>query len=270
MKTICICNQKGGVGKTTTTINIGAGLAKLGKRVLLIDLDSQGNLTATMQQNEEEGQKLTANELIYFSVAGVPYTIDQMIRHNEGEHLDYIAASPLLSTAPNLIANDPDSNTVLERILRAPELADYDYVLCDCKPSLDLLVANTLVAADGVIIPVEPEAYAVDGLVTLCGNVSRTHDQLNERLHIIGILITKADYRRRQTKETEAELRECFGDQMFKATIPILAEAAAAAKEQRSAVSGRCSRVGELYTVVAQEVIDRCEKSGDRICDIAH
>ena len=174
MKIIAICNQKGGVGKTTTTMNLGAALSKLGKRVLLIDLDPQRNLSDTLGYVPDNTPS-TVNELIYFTAYNMPVVVSGFIRHHDGEDLDYIPATPALSSAPTLLATVADGARVLARAIAALTMSDgavsYDYCLLDCKPSLDLLTINALAAADGLLVPVEPEEYAVAGISDLLGTV---------------------------------------------------------------------------------------------------
>ena len=232
MKIIAICNQKGGVGKTTTTINLGAALSKLGKRVLLIDLDPQRNLSDTLGYVPDNTPS-TVNELIYFTAYNMPVVVSGFIRHHDGEDLDYIPATPALSSAPTLLATVADGARVLARAIAALTMSDgaasYDYCLLDCKPSLDLLTINALAAADGLLAPVEPEEYAVAGISDLLGTVRQVRDDLIAAL----------------------------GDKVFDAMIPYLTEASNAPRERRSCVSKPGSEIGRAYMAVAKEVLVR-------------
>ena len=258
MKTIAICNQKGGVGKTTTTINLGAALARLGKRVLLIDLDPQRNLSDTLGYAPDNTPS-TTNELLYFSAYGMPRDYDAFIRRNDVERVDYIPATPSLCSAPTLLAAVADSNCILSRAVgELDALGRYDFCLIDCKPSLDLLTANALAAATGVLIPVEPEEYAVNGVADLTGTIAQLRRQINPALEIIGVLLTRCDLRRRSVQTVRDDLIAALGDRVFDTMIPFRAEASAAAKERRSCVSTPGgSRIGETYLELAREVLRR-------------
>lgn len=254
MKTISIVNQKGGVGKTTTTINLAAALARLGKRVLVSDLDPQRNATTSLNQNKQYAGP-GISDLIYFSVSGYPYEIGSFIRANETENIDYIPATPMLASAPNILAQDRDSYMVLRRLLRVLELEErYDFVLIDCKPSLDLLVGNALVASDSVIVPVQPDDYSLDGLADLWSTVEGVRDRYNEQLEIGGILITLADLRRNVTKRIINDLREAFGDLVYQTVLPNSADCGNAKDMGRSAVSAG-KPLGRLYVELAEEVL---------------
>lgn len=252
MKTISIVNQKGGVGKTTTVLNLASALAEAGKRVLVVDLDSQRNATTTLHVSEYAGPSIS--DLIYLTVRSLPVEISDYIQHNDRENVDYLPSVPALSSVPAFIATDRDSNSVLYRILHAPYFEKYDYILLDCKPSLDLLVSNALVASDSVIIPVEPEDYAVDGLGDLLETVQRIQDHYNGP-DVQGILISRANTTRNKAKKVETLLRESFGDLVFKTVIPNLAEIANAKDRGCSTLQIKGSRLGALYRELAKEVM---------------
>ena len=254
MKIISIVNQKGGVGKTTTTLNLGAALAKAGKRVLVVDLDPQRNATTSLNENKQyEGPGI--NDLIYFRVSGYPYEPGAFVRHSP-EGVDYIPATPMLASAPNILAQDRDSYSVLRRCLRVPEIEGaYDYVLIDCKPSLDLLVGNALVASDSVIVPVQPDDYSLDGLGDLWSTVDGIKDRYNEALEIGGILITMVDQRRKVTRRIIEELRESFGDLVYSTLIPNRADCANAKDQGKTAVNCAGNTLGQLYIDFAEEVM---------------
>ena len=256
MKIISICNQKGGVGKTTTSQNLAAALAQLGQRVLVADLDPQRNATTALNRGEYRGYGI--NDLIYFTVSGTPFELGSYIRRNEVEGVDYIPASPVLSAAPGILANDRDSSLVLARLFHAPYFdANYDYLLIDCKPSLDLLVVNALAASHQVLIPTEPEDFALDGLADLLITIHRIQDSFNEGLDINGILVTKANMTRKKTGEVIQQLRQNFGCLVLNTVIPNLAEAGRALDEGVSLVHYTGSRLGRLYMDAAKEVMER-------------
>ena len=256
MNIIAIVNQKGGVGKTTTTINLSAALAKQGQRVLVVDLDPQRNATTSLNRNVEyEGPGI--NDLIYFTVSGLPIKMEDFIQKNETEAVDFIPSTPILAAAPNILAQDKDSYVVLRRLLRTPYLQEhYDYILIDCKPSLDLLVGNALVAADKVIVPVVPEEYAIDGMGDLWDTVLGIQERYNETLEISGILITLVNAKRKASKRIIEQLRESFGAMVYDTLLPNLADVGNATDEQLSVVNYNC-RLGKLYEQLAQEVIQQ-------------
>ena len=261
MKIIAICNQKGGVGKTTTTINLGAALSKLGKRVLLIDLDPQRNLSDTLGYVPDNTPS-TVNELIYFTAYNIPVVVSGFIRHHDGEDLDYIPATPALSSAPTLLATVADGARVLARaiVLRSYLGAvkrDYDYVLIDCMPSLGMLTINALAAADGLLAPVEPEEYAVAGISDLLGTVRQVQRSYNPALEVLGVLLTRCDRRRSSVQQVRDDLIAALGDKVFDAMIPYLTEASNAPRERRSCVSKPGSEIGRAYMAVAKEVLVR-------------
>lgn len=254
---IAIVNQKGGVGKTTTTVSLAAAFAKRDKRVLVIDLDPQRNASTTLNKGGQyDGPSI--NDLIYFTVSKFPYTIQNFIRYNDTEGVDYIPATPVLASAPGILAQDKeDSYTVLRRLLRSPELENkYDYIIIDCKPSLDLLVGNALTAADRVIVPVQPDDYSLDGFADLMDTIDSIRDRYNDALKIDGILVTLATMSRKTTKQTIEQLRETFGSLVYQTVLPNLADVANAKEKGRSMVS--CGyRLGTLYEELAQEVLMR-------------
>lgn len=249
---ISVAIEKGGSGKTTTTLNIGAGLAKAGKQVLLIDLDQQGNLSDYL--GFDFSNRPTISELIYSTVAQQSLDVSAFILTN-AENIDYIPSSKMLSTITSILGNDRDSGTVLQRILRSPYFEKYDYILIDCRSTLDLLAINALVASDKLIIPVQAEKFAVDGVGSLLDTYERVRSNQNPTLTIGGILITMCDVRTTMSSEVEALLRENFGEKVFKTTIPRLAEAAKSTSAQKSLVDTKNSRLGKKYMEVVEEII---------------
>lgn len=255
MQILSICNQKGGVGKTTTTLNLAAALQALGQRVLLIDADQQRNLTTSLLPNVVSQQ--TLSELLHFVVAGFPVEPDVFIRQADG--LGIVASSKLLAAANSILATSSDSEGVLSAAIDAITHGgqDYDYVLIDCAPSLDLLVSNALTASSGVIIVTEPASYSVDGIVSVWETITRIQRTTNPQLRVEQIVINKFDARKKDDRIHKEEIMEAFGQRVFPAPIPLLAEVKDSddsAKRERMATR-KGSRVWPLYMALASEVI---------------
>ena len=232
-------------------------MAKLGKHVLVVDLDPQCNASTTLNLGIQH-QGPSINDLIYFTVSGLPIDMEHFIQHNEMESVDFIPSTQILATAPNILAQDKDSYVVLRRLLHHEYLKNhYDYILIDCKPSLDLLVGNALVASDSVIVPVEPDDYAIDGLGDLWDTVLGIQERYNEGLDINGILITLANLNRKVTKRIIEQLRESFGDMVYNTVLPNLADVGNAKDLKRSMVNCPNSRLSRLYEQLAEEVIQK-------------
>ena len=256
MKIITIVNQKGGVGKTTTALNLSAALAEMGKRVLLVDLDPQRNATTTLTGGEFEG--LSVNDIIYFAVRNLAYHPEDYIRYSDREHIYYIPAVPDLVTVPSILANSRDSSRVLAGIFRGEYFANrFDYVIIDDKPSLDLLVVNSLAASDEIIIPVLPEDYALDGMADLKGTVEQICESINPNLQVNGILISRANLTRRNTKSNIEALRETFGRMVYETVIPDYADIGRAQEQGVTVVQLRGSRLGNAFRELAKEVTRR-------------
>ncbi|HEX6917259.1 MAG TPA: AAA family ATPase [Phycicoccus sp.] len=212
-RVIAMCNQKGGVGKTTTTINLGAALAELGRRVLLVDFDPQGALSV--------GLGIPTHELdttVYNLLVERGHDIRDIIQHTMVEGLDLVPANIDLSAAEVQLVGEVAREQILARVLRPVE-DDYDVVLVDCQPSLGLLTVNALTAAHGVIIPLECEFFAMRGVALLVETIEKITDRLNPRLEIDGILATMYDGRTLHSREVVASVVEHFGDQVFHTVI---------------------------------------------------
>ena len=203
-QTISIVNHKGGVGKTTSVSSLGVALARMGKRVLLVDLDAQGNLTDTLTQTP-------GDRSIYDSLR----TLETLPVVNIREGLDLCPSSIDLVSMDLELADKREREYRLSRILRG---LDYEYILLDCPPSLGLLTINALTASTKVIIPLTPEALPAKGLGTLLDIIERTKETLNPGLSLGGILITRYN-RRKINRLVEETLRETFGDSVFKTKI---------------------------------------------------
>lgn len=204
-KTIALCNQKGGVGKTTSAINIAAYTALFGKKVLLIDIDPQANATSGLGLN-----KTTVATSIYSAlIESSP--IDKAILSTQVKNLDIVASNlELIGIEIELV--DEDNREFRLKSAIEPIKALYDYIFIDCPPSLGLLTINALVASDAVIIPLQCEYYALEGLTQLLNTIDLIRDRLNNTLHIQGIILSMADGRARLTKEVIDEVREYFSN----------------------------------------------------------
>ena len=210
---IAMCNQKGGVGKTTTTINLGAALAEVGRRVLLVDFDPQGALSV--------GLGVRANELdvtIYNLLVERGHDVREVIQQTATENLDVIPANIDLSAAEVQLVGEVAREQILARVLR-PVMDDYDVIMIDCQPSLGLLTVNALTAAHGVIIPLECEFFAMRGVALLVETIDKITDRLNPRLQVDGILATMYDSRTLHSKEVVRSVVDHFGDQVFHTVI---------------------------------------------------
>jgi chromosome partitioning protein len=212
-RVIALCNQKGGVGKTTTTINLGAALAEYGRRVLVVDFDPQGAASAGLGINAHE-----LDRTIYNLMMEPRADVREIIEHTDVEGLDVVPANIDLSAAEVQLVSEVAREQALARVLR-PVLDDYDVILIDCQPSLGLLTVNALTAAHGVIIPLEAEFFALRGVALLVESVERVQDRINPRLRIDGILATMVDLRTLHSREVIDRVREAFGEKVYTTMI---------------------------------------------------
>jgi len=210
---IAMCNQKGGVGKTTTTINLGAALAELGRKVLVIDFDPQGALSVGLGVNAQE-----LDLTIYNLLVERGHEIHDVIAHTSTPGLDLVPANIDLSAAEVQLVGEVAREQVLARVLR-PVLDEYDVILIDCQPSLGLLTVNALTAAHGVLIPLECEFFAMRGVALLIDTIDKITDRLNPRLKVDGILATMYDSRTLHSREVVRSVVDHFGDQVFETVI---------------------------------------------------
>ena len=212
-RVIAMCNQKGGVGKTTTTINLGAALAEYGRRVLIVDFDPQGAASVGLGINA-----LDMEQTIYTLLMNPKADVRATVCHTDTENLDIIPANIDLSAAEVQLVNEVARESALARVLRHVE-ADYDVILIDCQPSLGLLAVNALTAAHGVIVPVEAEFFALRGVALLVETIETVRDRINPRLKIDGIVATMVDSRTLHSREVLQRLHEAFGDLVFDTRI---------------------------------------------------
>ena len=254
-KTIAICNQKGGVGKTTTTVNLGAGLARKGRRVLLVDCDPQGDLTQSLGYPADDLEKSLGSLLYQATQEGAPDVRSAVLHHPEG--MDLIPSNLDLSSMESLLVNAMSREKLLAGILKNVK-EDYDFVLLDCSPSLGMVTINALTAADSVIIPVQTQYLPVKGMTQLLRSINMVRTHTNENLKIGGIIMTLVDSRTNLAKEVIGTIRENYGMsiRIFDAQIPLAVKAAEAAKEGKSVFSYDAnSRPAIAYEKLTEEVI---------------
>lgn len=212
-KIFCVANQKGGVGKTTTAVNLAAGLAKVGQRVLMIDLDQQGN--ATMGSGVDK----RALELSVYDVLLENASVKEAAVRSEAVGYDVLGANRELSGAEIELVTLERRNDRLKGALKAVD-ADYDFVLVDCPPSLSMLTLNGLCAAHGVVVPMQCEYFALEGLTDLVNTIKQVHANMNPDLQIIGLLRVMFDPRTTLQQQVSDQLKEHFGDKVFDTVIP--------------------------------------------------
>ena len=252
---VSMCNQKGGVGKTTSTINLGAALAEYGRRVLLVDLDPQGALSAGLGVPHYELAHTVHNLLVEPRVA-----IDDVLIRTHVEGLDLVPSNIDLSAAEIQLVNEVGREQTLGRALR-PVLDRYDYVLIDCQPSLGLLTVNALACSDGVIIPTECEFFSLRGLALLTDTVDKVHERLNPKLSISGIVVTRFDTRTVNAREVMSRVMERFGDLVFDTVITRTVRFPETSVAGEPITSWAPKSTGaQQYRARAREVIDRFGK----------
>lgn len=250
---IAIANQKGGVGKTTTCVNLCAALCRMGKRVLLVDGDPQGNASSGMG----------------VSKASKPNTYDLLINGSAAEdcivHTEYGDVIPTgneLAAASVELIDAEEREYVLKKALLSL-YADYDYIFVDCPPSLELLTVNALVAADSVLIPMQCEYYALEGITDLMTSIKMCNRRLNRRLEVEGIVLTMYDSRMNLTTQVENELRKFLGAKVYQTVIPRSIRLSEAPSHGIPGIEyDKYNKGTKAYLTLAREFIDRCERQG--------
>lgn len=253
-RVIAIANQKGGVGKTTTAVNLSACLAKMGKKVLIIDIDPQGNATSGLGVDSKEIEKSIYDVLINSEA------LDEVIKETGYKNLYICPSSPSLSGAEVELVTVMGREYQLKSAIE--EIRDnYDYIVMDCPPSLGLVTLNAFTACDSVLVPIQCEYYALEGLSSLTGTIKRVKKVLNPKIEIEGVLLTMFDARTNLAIQVVDEVKKYFPDKVYKTIIPRnvrLSEAPGFG--QPIIVYDPVSRGSESYIDLAEELVERREK----------
>jgi chromosome partitioning protein len=251
-RVISMCNQKGGVGKTTTTINLGASLAEYGRKVLLVDFDPQGSLSVGLGLNPHEMDLSIYNLLMQRDVA-----LDEVVVPTGVPGMDLLPSNIDLSAAEVQLVHEVAREQTLQRVL-APALAAYDVILIDCQPSLGLLTVNALTASDGVIVPLECEYFALRGVALLKTTIDKVRERLNPKLEIDGVLGTMYDGRTLHGREVMERLVQAWGDTVFHTVIRRTVKFSDSTVAGEPITSYASSSTGaESYRQLAKEVLTR-------------
>ena len=250
-RVVAMCNQKGGVGKTTTTINIAAALADYGRKVLLIDFDPQGALSAATGVNANDATT------IYDLMMDSKLAIKDAIQNTDNPNMDVVPANIDLSAAEVHLVGEMSRESILANLVK-PVLDDYDLILIDCQPSLGLLTVNALVAAHGVMIPMATEYFALRGVALLIQTIDKVRSRLNPALQTDGILPTMYDPRTLHSKEVLERLHEAFEGQVFDTAISRTVKFPDATVAKKPITSyAPTSTAAESYRRVAREMVAR-------------
>lgn len=260
-KTIAIANQKGGVGKTTTTFNLGVGLARQGKRVLLVDCDPQSNLTICCGYPENDGIEFTISDAMEEVISNEEFDTSYGILHQK-EGVDLLPANINLSRMDLELISTMNRERILATYLNRMR-SHYDYILIDCMPSLGMITINAFTAADSVIIPVQAHYLPLKGMAQLTKTISKVRNQINPKLKIDGIILTLVAENTNLAKATEQTIRDYYGSKInvFKTKIPVAIKCAEISVVGKSIYSyDSKSKVARAYEDFTREVIDLGEK----------
>lgn len=253
---MAICNQKGGVGKTVTTVNLGIGLARKGKRVLLCDVDAQGSLTASLGYQRPDQIETTLASVMAHIISDEPLIPGEGIIHHE-EGIDLLPANIELSGLEVTLVNTMSRETILREYLNSIR-DQYDVILLDCCPSLGMLTINALAAADEVLIPTQAHFLSIKGMEQLIRTISNVKRKINPGLEIAGVLITMADMRTNYSRDIIDLLRSTYGSKLriFDSIIPLSIRAAETSAEGRSIyLHDPAGKVSAAYAALTREVL---------------
>ena len=261
-KVIALTNQKGGVGKTTTAVNLGVGLAKQGNKVLLVDADAQANLTMALGYTRPDDIPVTLTTVMQDIMNDKPFDVQgAILHHNEG--VDLLPSNIELSGLEVRLINTISRESILKTCINEVK-KNYDYVLVDCMPSLGMLTINALAAADSVVIPTQPHYLSAKGLELLLRSVSKVKRQINPKLRIDGILMTMVMPRTNISKEITSLVKSAYGQKIkvFESEIPYSIRAVEATAEGKSIYAyDKSGKVAEAYGKFSKEVADIGEKT---------
>lgn len=255
-KITAICNQKGGVGKSVTAVNLGIGLSRQGKRTLLVDVDAQGSLTASLGYQHPDQMENTLAAILGRIISDEPLAPGEGILHHE-EGIDLMPANIELSGLEVTLVNTMSRETILREYLNSIR-DQYDVILLDCCPSLGMLTINALAAADDVLIPMQAHYLSIKGMEQLIRTISNVKRKINPALEIAGILITMADMRTNYSREIIELLRSTYGEKLriFESIIPLSIRAAETSAEGRSIyLHDPAGKVAAAYAALTREVL---------------
>lgn len=250
---MCVANQKGGVGKTTTAINLGTGLAAVGRKVLLVDLDPQGNASTGL------GVPRNARDVSSYDVLLGQATLEEALTKSAVPNLHIIPSTMDLSAAElELVQLERRTHRLRTALRNSPIINQFEYVLIDCPPSLGLLTLNALVSAHSVLVPLQCEFFALEGLSQLLSTIDRVKNNFNPQLRLHGVVLTMFDRRNNLSEQVSADVRECLGDLVYKTVIPRNVRVSEAPSHGKPALlyDYKCSG-SQAYIQLASEMLRR-------------